>query len=509
MTISPNVGVVAPSIRRRLGSVRLEQLEWRALLAGDFVSTFGFAPLAAVETQADSAVTVDSSGNAIMAGSFAGTTIDFDPSGGTTNLVSASGGDAYVAKYSQAGALVWARQIRSTSGGAGDFAKAVDVTTDAVGNVYVAGQFAGTADFDPGAGTQALTTTGGRREQFALKLDAAGNFVWARQIASAGTNAFAGGIAVDAAGDVAVAGSASTTAIGDRGDVLVTKLDPTGVVAWTRRTEIVDTRLEWTVYPNELPDVAFDPAGNVIVAGTFHGRPVFGRGEAGETRMNGGESGDVFAWKLTSGGATTWARSEGSGGFDFGNGLAVDAGGNVFLAGELGGWSDMDPRKSVTSLIEAENTNAFLSKLTPAGDLAWARHMGRRDGRFGQSYADAVAVAADGSLYISGKIMGYVDLDPNPSATFVIIGKNADDSRGVNFVTKLDAGGAFVYARSFAGRAYHPDYSNHLSMALSRTNGHLFLTDTFDGVRDFNPSSVVTADRTADREDVFMLELTA
>ena len=157
MTVTQTVDVVATlrphghssraahRARPRVGHAHLDRLERRALLAGDFVSAFDFAPLAVAGAQAESAVTVDAAGNVIMAGAFAGATIDLDPSGGATNLVSTSGGDAYVAKYSQAGALVWARQIRSTSGGADEFAKGVDVATDAGGNVYVAGQFAGTA----------------------------------------------------------------------------------------------------------------------------------------------------------------------------------------------------------------------------------------------------------------------------------------------------------------------------------------------------------------------------
>jgi hypothetical protein len=500
-------------------NLSLNPLEGRVLLAGDFVSASHFAPLADSNPsiQGESAVVVDAGGNTLLAGSFAGTTIDLDPSAGATFLTSTSGGEVYVAKYSPAGALVWARQVRPTGGGADQYATAVDLATDAAGNVYVAGNFRGSVDFDPGAGTHVLTTAVSnltsphfRQEQFALKLDAAGTFVWARQIASPGGGAYTGGLAVDTAQNVVVSGSGETGEGGGEGaDVLVTRLDPAGAVAWTRRSAIVGTRLTVTVAPRSLPKVAVDSAGDAIIAGTFHGRPVFGRGEAAQTRLTATGTDDIFAWKLSAAGSTVWARSEGGSAYDTAYDVAVDAADNIYLAGLLGALADMDPRKGVESILAGEFETAYVSKLSPAGDLVWARQAGRRAGPLGTSYADKVRIAADGSIYLAGKIAGKVDLDPDPAASFVINGTNADGTTGTDFVTRLDPAGAFVYARSFAGRQHvFDDDNNNLSMAISPTNGHLFLTDTFAGVQDFNPLSTAINNITAQRQDIFLLELT-
>jgi hypothetical protein len=497
----------------------LHPLERRVLLAGDFVSASHFAPLADSSpwNQAGSAVAADPAGNVLMAGSFAGTTIDLDPSGAATVLTGTSAGDVYVAKYSQAGALVWARQVRPTGTGTDPFASAVDVATDAAGNVYVAGNFRGPVDFDPGAAAHVLTTAAStlvapafRQEQFALKLDAAGNFVWARQLAAAGGDAYTGGLAVDGAQNVIVSGSAATGEGGGEGiDVLVTRLDPAGGIAWSRKSQVVGTRLTVTVAPRSLPKAAVDSAGDVILAGTFHGRPVFGLGEPAQTRLAATGTDDIFAWKLSPGGSTLWARSEGGPSYDTTYDVTVDAADNIYLTGLLGAPADMDPRKGVDSILPAEFETAYVSKLSPAGDLVWARQAGRRAGRTGTSYADTVRVAPDGSIYLAGKIAGRVDLDPDPAASFAITGKNADGTTGTNFVTKLDPAGAFVYARSFAGRLHvFDDNNNNLALAISPANGHLFITDTFAGVQDFNPLSTATTNMTAQRQDVFLLELT-
>ena len=68
----------------------------------------------------------------------------------------------------------WAKSFGGTSA---DYS--IDIITDASGNVYTAGSFQGTIDFDPGAGVFNLTSNGGS-DAFVQKMDALGNFLWAK-----------------------------------------------------------------------------------------------------------------------------------------------------------------------------------------------------------------------------------------------------------------------------------------------------------------------------------------
>src|SRR5262249_6139334 len=130
----------------------IESLESRWLLTADF----GFAfKVGGTGDDRGNAVASDSAGNSYVVGNFSGT-VDFDPGAATKNLISSGAVDAFVAKYSSGGALVWAQKI----GGIAALEQGTAVAVDASGNVLVAGIFAGTVDFNAGAGTANLTAGG-------------------------------------------------------------------------------------------------------------------------------------------------------------------------------------------------------------------------------------------------------------------------------------------------------------------------------------------------------------
>src|SRR5262249_41226727 len=125
-----------------------------------------------------SALTLDASGNVLLTGSFPGTT-DFDFGPGNTSLSTGTSTAGYVAKYTSDGGLVWARRL----GGQTSFVSGDTIVTDAAGNVYSAGVMSnGTADMDPSlGGTFTLTNNSGNADTYISKLDSSGSFVWAKK----------------------------------------------------------------------------------------------------------------------------------------------------------------------------------------------------------------------------------------------------------------------------------------------------------------------------------------
>jgi hypothetical protein len=85
-----------------------------------------------------------------------------------------------------------------TMGGTGQ-QRGAAITIDGVGNSYTIGNFAGTIDFDPGAGVFNLTALS--YDVFVLKLDASGDFVWAKKWGGA-AGADGVSIQVDAMGNI-------------------------------------------------------------------------------------------------------------------------------------------------------------------------------------------------------------------------------------------------------------------------------------------------------------------
>ena len=176
-------------------------------------------------------IAVDGSGNIYTTGTFTGT-VDFDPGAGIANLISAGVEDIFVSKLDASGNFVWAKSMGGTSPDQG-----YSIAVDGSGNVYTTGYFLGTADFDPSVGTLNITSIGST-DIFVSKLDASGNFVWAKGIGGA-TDDFGNSIAVDGSGNVYTtgyfqetvdfdpnAGTANLSSVGGR-DIFISKLSPT------------------------------------------------------------------------------------------------------------------------------------------------------------------------------------------------------------------------------------------------------------------------------------------
>lgn len=118
-------------------------------------------------------IVVDATG-VIATGNFNAAT-DMDPGPAVLTKTPAGSSDIWVSKFDTDGNLLWNQVI----GGVG-FENAFDIAIDASSNIYLAGNFAQTVDFDPSAATQNVTSNGNSADAFVAKYDALGNFVWVR-----------------------------------------------------------------------------------------------------------------------------------------------------------------------------------------------------------------------------------------------------------------------------------------------------------------------------------------
>ena len=253
---------------------------------GDFIwaKQFGNSPVVLCGSNiAD--VTCDPQGNIYTVGNFKGL-CDFDPGPGVYSLQAISLRDGYIAKLDPNGQFLWAKRIGNTTNDYYEYAESRGIGLDTANNVYTAGNFTGTFDFDPGANTQIITSA--NYDAYVLKLDAQGNFIW--------VDAF-GSSQMDIGADIAVENSGDVYFIGSVGHI--TDMDPgPGVFTLTSLGSYGASVL-----------AKFNSNGGLLYAGLFDGT-----------------------------GSTLIRR------------MVVDSLRNIYIAGAMGGSVDFDPGPNIYQL---------------------------------------------------------------------------------------------------------------------------------------------------------------
>jgi hypothetical protein len=286
-------------------------------------------------------------------------------SGFTTGVmanVNAGNSDFFVQRYDVNGNLSWTQQF----GASGDD-RATGVAADGLGNAYVAG-------WTGGALAGPFT---GQLDAFLYKFDSAGNPLWSRQLGAAPL-VVANSVAADSAGNAYIAGltwgNLAATAAGF-GDVFVTKYDPAGNLQWSAQMG--------SIWHDEIRALTVDSFGNVYLTGYTHGN--LAGPNAGLT--------DAILLKYNAAGVLQWSKQLGTAGAEYGDGVAVDSAGDIYLSGSTTG-SLLGPNLG--------NTDLFLAKFDAAGNLLDSAQLGTALDEFNSS----IAVEAPGVFYVSGGTTG-------------------------------------------------------------------------------------------------------
>ena len=302
-----------------------------------------------------------------MVGNFLGS---IDPGGGP--LIATDGADAFVAKFNGAGAHLWSKSF----GGPG-IQQAANVTVDSAGNVYFA----------------ISTSTNSCRRL--LKLSSTGTVVLDKQI---GTHPAGLAVAVDDAEEIAVVGyfgdcflPSCTLASAGGVDGYVSKYDSAGGLQW--ETQFGGAAADYAT------DVAFDPAGNVIVSGYFEGA-IEWDGEPGADLTPNGDA-DVLVAKLDSLGNVSWVLGFGGTGYSRASDVDVDSAGTVAVVGAFEGTVDFGGK----ALISKGSTDYFVATVSAGGVPLW----GQSFGSDGYDYSGPVAIDDANNVLIAFSADGAVN----------------------------------------------------------------------------------------------------
>ncbi|MGB2868664.1 MAG: T9SS type A sorting domain-containing protein [Bacteroidota bacterium] len=433
-------------------------------------------------------IALDAGGNVLITGTFQGI-VDFDPSGGTTNLTSAGNTDVFIAKYNSSGALVWAGKV----GGSGADVS-YGIAVDASSNVFITGYFNSTADFDPGAGTSNLVSNGGT-DIFLAKYSSTGSLTWAENIGGT-SNELARAIAVDAGGNVYITGEYRSTVDFDPGagtqnrtaaaggDIFVAEYTSGG--AYVLAIGMGGTSIDAGY------GIGVDGVGLITVTGRFQGTADFDP-TAGTTNLTSSGGFDIFLAQYDNTGALQFAYGFGQTTDDYALGLAVDGnGGDIYVIGKFEGTVDFNPLAGTTNLTSAGLEDVFFARYDASGSLMFAKNVAGP----GSELGNAIAFDGSGNVYITGSYQTTLnDADFDPGAGTAIL-----NGYGL-FFAKYNSSGSYVWAKAVTATSGSGNEGNAIAVDGS---GNVYVAGVFIETTDFDPGAGTTTVTNNTSNDIFL-----
>ncbi|MDI9341660.1 MAG: SBBP repeat-containing protein [Sediminibacterium sp.] len=345
-------------------------------------------------------VKIDATGNIYMTGEFnAGA--DFDMGVGTASLTSASVA-TFILKLDPSGNYMWAKQFVSLPPSGSSNGNNIDC--DASGNIYIAGEFNGAVDFNPGAATYSLTSNGSA-DVYIAKLDPSGIFLWARQFGGTSGD-FMKSMYMDGVGNVYTTGSFQGTVDFDPGagatiyttnntDIYISKLNSNGGFVYAKQIGGSGIDRGWSIYA--------DPSGNSYTTGNFTNSVDFDPGVG--TYSLTATAADIFVLKLDAAGNFSWADKFGTGvGID----ISVYPSSDVFITGNYSGTSDFNPGPATFNLTSNGGGDIFIARLDNSGNFVSVLSMGGTGNDGGYD----ILPDGSGSIYLLGNYNATVDFNP-------------------------------------------------------------------------------------------------
>ncbi|MFN9301923.1 MAG: SBBP repeat-containing protein [Candidatus Kapaibacterium sp.] len=311
-------------------------------------------------------IALDAQGNVYSTGCFL-ESADFNPGKDSMMLSSVGAYDIFVQKLDAQGNLLW---VKSFGGNDSDFG--YSIALDAQGNVYTTGTFYETVDFDPGKDVKNLTAIGGS-DIFIQKLDANGNFLWAKSFGGRTSVDMGESIAIDAANNIYTTGYFSDTvdfdpgkdsmkisAVGTRHSY-IQKLDANGNFLWAKSCGRTERSQEFSTSAKGFSN-SIDAVNNVYIIGYFIDTVDFDPGPGVANLSAIGES-DIFIQKLDANGNFLWAKSFGGKSMDVGFSINVDAANNIYTTGYFSESVDFDPGEGVNNTNSKGGQDIFVHKM--------------------------------------------------------------------------------------------------------------------------------------------------
>ena len=431
----------------------------------------------------------DKDGNLFMTGYFTGT-VDFDITNGIDSHTAKGLTDIFVTKITSDGAYGWIRTI-----GGASIDEGYAISTDINNNIYIAGNFQGTVDFDFSAGSD-IRVANDKDDLFITRINANGSYGWTRTIGGTGDdNIF--GLAVDGNNNILVvgffentvdfnpAGGGDSRASNGGSDIFVTKMGSDGSYGWTRTFGGINGDIGGAI--------SVDGQGDIFITGLFEDTVDFDASAGTDLHTsNGGR--DVFLTKLKSDGSYGWTRTFGGTAADIGLKVAVSGAGDAYVTGYFNDTVDFDFGAGVDRYVSKGLFDVFITRINGDGSYGWTRTFG------GSGFDAGVGITAidyGNSIYVTGYFKETVDFNFTSQA-------DSHTSYGETdiFITELGYDGTYGWTSTFGSA------NNDTGLAVtSDLYGNIFITGYFQNDIDFEKNWEGHTHSSNGGADIFLLKI--
>ncbi|OYU97495.1 MAG: hypothetical protein CFE21_04165 [Bacteroidetes bacterium B1(2017)] len=366
--------------------------------------------------------------------------------------------DAFLAKFSSNGAMLWTTYF----GGSAD-ERVTDILLDNSGNIVISGYTSSTSGISNGIALQPALA--GLRDGFVAKFTPAGANVWATYYGFSGDEYFYG-LAVDKDNDIYLCGKSNSTNNLSSGvqqatnagayDVLIMKMSSLGahVLSTYFGGTLNDEAMSISIDKNKnfyicgevtstsgiatsgayqatlggqmdgfiarfdstfnlkfatyfggtlndyCADLALDVEGKLVIAGyTYSTTNIATTGSYQATF--GGSANDGFILRMDTLGAPLWATYAGGNGLDYVYGLVTDANSNIYITGSTSSTTNISTPGSYQETFGGASQDASLLKFNKSGSKVWGTYIGGTGGDLG------FGLSSDGAnaIYLIGQTL--------------------------------------------------------------------------------------------------------
>ncbi|AHJ98790.1 SBBP repeat-containing protein [Hymenobacter swuensis] len=225
--------------------------------------------------------------------------------------------------------------------------------------------------------------------------------------------------------------------------------------------------------------------GSQIIYGIYEGTITF----AGTTLTAGTGDAHLFLAKLNADGSMAWVRQIEGTEEEYAASLAVDAAGNVYMAGYFTGSFSFGAVTLTTS--NRDVVDAFIVKFDAQGQPLWSKTGGATTDNV---YLDGIGTDAAGNVYVAGDFTGTVDFGGSSANQLTAASEDI-------FLYKFSAAGVPLWTRQAGGT--NGDYNYGLAVDAT---GNAYLTGSISGSATFG--SITLASTTTD-EDLYVVKYDA